>query len=131
MHADTFLIAILAALAAVALPLGAWLRAQKRIRDLEMTLLTQATDADRYDELRALLQQVISQTDHLADQHATLARRAHDVGRILNPPPIPEVPEPLLAHASGDPALMPWAPQSKDLDLTVASFRLSQPRENE
>ena len=86
MHADTFLIAILAALAAVALPLGAWLRAQKRIRDLEMTLLTQATDADRYDELRALLQQVISQTDHLADQHATLARRLSDRGdQLLGP----------------------------------------------
>lgn len=78
MHADTLLIAILAALAAAAFPLGAWWRAQKRIRDLEMTLLAQATDADRYDELRTMLQQVISQTDHLADQHATLTRRLSD-----------------------------------------------------
>lgn len=86
MPADTLLIIVLAALGAAALPLVAWFRALKRIRNLEMTLLAQATDADRYDELRALLQQVASQTDQLADNQAQLARRLSERPEPLQPP---------------------------------------------
>ena len=78
MPADTFLILLLAGLAAAALPLAAWIRALKRIRNLEMTLLAQATDVDRYEELRALLQQVAAQTEQLANIQAQLARRLTD-----------------------------------------------------
>jgi cytochrome c-type biogenesis protein CcmH/NrfF len=97
MPADTLLIIVLTALGAAALPIYAWLRAQKRIRDLEMTLLAQATDADRYEELRALLQQVAAQTDSLADGQAQLARRLGDRVEAL-PPPLPEPPRPVTPH---------------------------------
>ncbi len=78
MHADTVLIILLAALASTAVPCVAWLRAQKRIRDLEMTLLAQSADADRYEELRGLLQQVAAQTEQLADYQAQVARRLNE-----------------------------------------------------
>ena len=78
MPADTALIILLAALAGVAFPTVAWFRAQKRIRDLEMTLLAQATDGDRYEELRTVMQQVVSNTEQLADTQAQIARRLND-----------------------------------------------------
>lgn len=85
MHPDVF-IALLAVLAAVALPFVAWLRAQKRIRDLEMTLLARTIDAERYDELLGLLKQVAAQTDQLADTQTQLARRLAERGERLLPP---------------------------------------------
>jgi len=85
MTPDMVLIVVLAVLGAAALPLAVWLRAQKRIRHLEMTLLAQTTDGDRYEELRALLQQIATQTDHLAGAQAQLAHRLGD--RMDQPPP--------------------------------------------
>ncbi len=73
--ADAVLIALLVALGSAALPLVGWFRAQRRIRHLEMTLLAQSTDGDRYEELRALLEQVAAQTDQLADAQTAIARR--------------------------------------------------------
>jgi hypothetical protein len=78
MTPDTLLLIVLTALGAAAVPLFVWLRAQKRIRHLEMTLLVQTTDDDRYEELRSLLQQIAAQTEHLADAQAELARRLGD-----------------------------------------------------
>jgi uncharacterized coiled-coil protein SlyX len=88
MPADTLLIIILTALGVAGLPLAVWLRAQRRIRHLEMTLLTQSMDADRYEELRALLQQVASQTEQLADHQAQLVRRLADRAE----PPLAQLP---------------------------------------
>jgi hypothetical protein len=78
MAPDEVLIIVLAALGISSVPLIVWLRAQKRIRHLEMTLLAQSTDGDRYDELRALLQQIAVQTEQLVDNQAQLARRLGD-----------------------------------------------------
>jgi cytochrome c-type biogenesis protein CcmH/NrfF len=97
MHADTVLTILLTALAAAALPLAALLRAQKRIRDLEMTLLAQTTDADRYEELRGLLQQMVLQTDQLADNQAQLARRLTERVEAL-PPPRLDLAQPSTPH---------------------------------
>jgi hypothetical protein len=97
MPADTMLMILLTALAVAGLPLGLLLRAQKRIRHLEMTLLTQATDGDRYEELRALLQQVAVQTDQLADAQAQLARRVAERMDQL-PPPRPDQERPITPH---------------------------------
>jgi hypothetical protein len=66
---------VLASLGTAAVPCFVWLRAQRRIRHLEMTLLTQTTDVERYDELRLMLQQVATQVEHLADAQTQLARR--------------------------------------------------------
>lgn len=52
MPADTLLIIVLTGLGADSAPLVVWLRAQGRIRDLEMTLLMRTTDAEQFDELR-------------------------------------------------------------------------------
>ncbi len=78
MPADTLLIIVLTALGATTAPLALWLRALRRIRHLEMTLLVQTTDSDRYEELRALLNQIEVHTDQLADSQALLARRLGD-----------------------------------------------------
>lgn len=75
----------IAALGIAGLPFLVWLRAQKRIRHLEMTLLAQSTDADRYEELRALLEQVATQTEQLADGQAQLARRLGERQDLLPP----------------------------------------------
>jgi len=88
MPADTLLIILLTALGVGAIPAVVWLRAQKRIRHLEMTLLAQTTDGDRYEELRSLLEQVAAQTEQLADHQAQLARRLAD--RIDSPPMLPD-----------------------------------------
>lgn len=85
MHPDVF-VALLAVLAVVAFPFVAWLRAQKRIRDLEMTLLTRTIDAERYDELLGLLKQIATQTDQLADTQTQLARRLAERGERMLPP---------------------------------------------
>ena len=87
MPADTMLIILLAALVSTAVPCVAWLRAQKRIRDLEMALLAQATDADRYEELRGLLQHVAAQTEQLADYQAQVVRRLNE---RVEPLPLPK-----------------------------------------
>jgi hypothetical protein len=84
MKADAVLVILLFAFGFAAIPLTIWLRAQKRIRDLEMTLLAQSTDADRYEELRALVQQAVTNTEQLADIQAQLARRLGD-----RPEPLP------------------------------------------
>lgn len=86
MHADTILLLLLACLAASAVPIYAWFRAQKRIRHLEMTLLSQASDADNYEELRSLLQNLALQTEQLADTQALLARRIAE-----RPDPLPRL----------------------------------------
>lgn len=85
MTADTVLMVVLAALGAASIPFLVWLRAQKRIRHLEMTLLAQTTDTDRYDELRALLQHLAAQTEQLADQQALFTERL-SARREISPP---------------------------------------------
>ena len=75
MRADVVLMMLLSGLGLAALPALAWWRAQRRIRHLEMSLLAQASDADRYDDLRALVQQIADQTEQLADTQGELARR--------------------------------------------------------
>jgi len=97
MPADTVLIIVLAALGGAALPLLAWLNAQRRIRHLEMTLLTRSTDAERYDELRGLLQQLAIQTEQLADTQDQLARRFADQSSQL-PPARPDPGQPITPH---------------------------------
>ncbi len=97
MTPDTVLIIVLTALGAAAVPLVVWLRAEKRIRHLEMTLLAQTTDGDRYEELRVLLQQIAAQTDHLADTQAQLARRLGDRVDQL-PPSRAEPGRPITPH---------------------------------
>lgn len=87
MPADTLLIILLTALGVAGLPLALWLRALKRIRHLEMTLLVETTDSDRYEELRMLLHRIATQTDQLADNQAQLVRRLVDrMDRTLPPP---------------------------------------------
>jgi hypothetical protein len=81
MPADTFLIIALAALGIAAIPLAGWLRAQKRIRDLEMTLLAETTGTDRYEELFLLLQQVAAQTEQLADHQVSPGAPAESADR--------------------------------------------------
>lgn len=85
------------AIAAAAIPCLVWLRAQKRIRHLEMTLLAQSTDGDRYEELRALVEQVAAQTEHLADSQAQLVRR---LAERVDPLPAPraEALRPVTPH---------------------------------
>ncbi len=87
----------LAALTIAGIPVLVWLRAQKRIRHLEMTLLAQATDVDRYEELRAMLQQLTAQTEQLADTQAQLARRLGDGVDQLRGPRI-EPARPVTPH---------------------------------
>ena len=97
MTPDTVLIILLAAVAAGAPALLVWLRAQKRIRDLEMTLLTRTTDMERYEELRLLIEQLAQRTDQLVDQQALLAARLGDRPemRLL---PRPEQLRPITPH---------------------------------
>ena len=97
MHADIMLIILLTALGGAAIPLVAWWRAQKRIRHLEMTLLAQTTDSDRYEELRDLLQRVAAQTDELADHQALLVRRLGERLEAL-PPARPDQGRPITPH---------------------------------
>ena len=75
MPADTLLIILLTALGSAAIPLVAWWGSQRRIRKLELLLLAQAPDVERYEELRELVHQLSSETDQLADNQALLARR--------------------------------------------------------
>jgi len=86
MHPDAVLALLLTALVSVGLPLLALYRAHRRIRDLEMTLLTQTVDAQRYEELLGLLKQVAAQTDQLSDTQTQLARRLAERGEWLLPP---------------------------------------------
>jgi hypothetical protein len=97
MHPDMLLIVLLAGLGGAAIPMFAWLRAAKRIRDLEMTLLAQTTDADRYEELRGLLQQIALQSDNLADTQARLVGRLTD-GPVQLPPSAPMPSRPVTPH---------------------------------
>jgi hypothetical protein len=97
MPADTLLIILLAALGAAGLPFAAWLRAQRRIHDLETTLLTQTTDAERYEELRAFLQHLVSQTEQLADNQGLLARRLSERVEAF-PPPRSDQARPVTPH---------------------------------
>lgn len=85
MTPDTVLIIVLAALAAASIPFLVWLRAQRRIRHLEMTLLAQTTDTDRYEELRSLVQHLAAQTEQLADQQALLTERLTNRQEISAP----------------------------------------------
>lgn len=84
---DTLLIMLLTGIAASAVPIIAWFRAQKRIRHLEMTLLAQTTDVDRFEELRTLVQHLAAQTEQLTDAHEQLTRRLSDWPDRLLPPP--------------------------------------------
>lgn len=80
-----------------AVPTIAWIRALRRIKHLEMTLLTHTTDGDEYAELRGLIQQVADQTSQLVDNQALLSRRLTD--RIE--PPLPgraDVERPVTPH---------------------------------
>ncbi len=86
MHPDAVLALLLTALVSVGLPLFALYRAHRRIRDLEMTLLTQTVDAQRYEELLGLLKQVAAQTDQLSDTQTQLVRRLAERGEWLLPP---------------------------------------------
>lgn len=74
MPADTLLIILLAALGGAALPLLGWLRAQRRIRHLEMTLLAQASDQDRFEELSAAMRGLAQQNEQLLDAQSSLMR---------------------------------------------------------
>ena len=97
MPPDTLLIILLTALGVASIPVLVWFRAQKRIRALEMALLAQATDGDRYEELRALLQQLAAQTEQLADNQALLTRRLAE--RLDQPlPPRLEAGRPVTPH---------------------------------
>jgi hypothetical protein len=97
MTPDVVLSIVLASLGTAAVPFFIWLRAQKRIRHLEMTLLAQSTDSDRYEELRGLIEQIAVQTDHLADTQAQLVRRLGDRLEQL-PPGRPEQLRPVTPH---------------------------------
>jgi uncharacterized coiled-coil protein SlyX len=79
-----------------AIPAWIWLRGQRRIHDLEMTLLTQSTDLVRYEELKALIQQLAQRTEDIADQQARLADRL--VERQSLPAPRPEPPRVVTPH---------------------------------
>jgi len=76
MPADTLLIILLAALGGAALPLLGWLRAERRIRHLEMTVLAQASDQDRFEELSAALRGLALQNEQLLDAQPSLMRRS-------------------------------------------------------
>lgn len=97
MTPDTVLIIVLAAIAAGAPSLLVWLRAQKRIRHLEMTLLARTTDAERYEELRSLIEQIAAQTEQLVDQQALLASRLGE-RRDLHPPSRGDQARPVTPH---------------------------------
>jgi hypothetical protein len=97
MTPDTVLIIVLAALSVAAVPFVVWLRAQRRIRHLEMTLLAQSVDSDRYEELRTLLQQLAAQTEQLTHQQSVLAERLEG-GRELLAPPKGEHPRAVTPH---------------------------------
>jgi len=75
MPPDTLLIILLTAIGAAALPALALLRAQRRIRHLEMTILARSTDTDQLEMVRDLLERLALQTEQLTDQQALLAAR--------------------------------------------------------
>lgn|SRR5512147_2748060 len=97
MPPDTVLIIVLSALGASAAPILLWLRAQKRIRDLEMTLLMRTTDAEQFDELRSLVERLAAQTEQLVEQQSILAAR---LGERRDPAvlPRPEQARPITPH---------------------------------
>jgi uncharacterized coiled-coil protein SlyX len=97
MPADTLLIILLTALGSAAVPLVAWWRAQRRIRELELLLLAQAPDLERYEELRQLVHRLSSETDQLADNQALLARRLSERADQLAAPR-PERSRPVTPH---------------------------------
>jgi ferredoxin-NADP reductase len=96
MHPDVVLLMLLAA-GVAAFPAIAWLRAQKRIRHLEMTLLARTTDLGRYEELRELVQRLSDQTEHLVDVNTQLAHRLAE--RVEPPLPVrAELPRAVTPH---------------------------------
>jgi uncharacterized coiled-coil protein SlyX len=97
MHPDAVLALLLATLVSLGLPLLALYRAYRRIRDLEMTLLTQTVDGQRYEELLGLLKQVAAQTDQLSDTQTQLVRRLAERGEWLLPPDTEES-KPVTPH---------------------------------
>ena len=90
MHPDAFLLLVLTVLAVGAIPVLVWYKAQKKIRQLEMTLMAQDIEANRNDDLRSLIQQVAEQVEVLADGQAQLARRLNErIEAPQLPPPAP------------------------------------------
>ncbi|MEO8139533.1 MAG: hypothetical protein ABI742_07810 [Gemmatimonadota bacterium] len=85
MNPDAVAFVVLSALGIASIPVLVWYRAQKRIRHLEMSLLAQTTDVDRYEELRLLLERLATQTEQLADQQALLAERLIGRRELLPP----------------------------------------------
>lgn len=85
MNPDAVAFVVLSALGIASIPVLVWYRAQKRIRHLEMSLLAQTTDVDRYEELRLLLERLATQTEQLADQQALLAERLTGRRELLPP----------------------------------------------
>ena len=87
MHPDTVLIIVVVAAAVAALPTLAWARALRRIRDLEMALMAQATDEEALADIHRQLAQIAAQSEHLLDQQSLLAARLGDRRSALPPAP--------------------------------------------
>ncbi len=79
----TLLVLLLSSIAASAIPIVAWLRAQKRIRQLEMTLMAQDIESAKNEDLRDLMQRLVEQTEQLADVQALLSHRLNHRGEPL------------------------------------------------
>ncbi len=99
MHPDVVLIMVATAAGFAAIPTIAWFRAQRRIRDLEMALMAQATAEEQLTEVQRQLERITAQADQLLDQQGLLAARLGD-RRELPPPasPRPEPPRVVTPH---------------------------------
>ena len=94
MHADMVLMLILAALGGGAGALVAWLRARKRVHNLEMQLLSQSMDIERLEHLETLISHLAVQNDRLVESQNYLARTVRERFAARLPgvsPPAPEV----------------------------------------
>ncbi len=99
MHPDVVLIMLIAVAGVAAIPTLAWFRAQRRIRDLEMALMAQATADEQLTEVQRQLERIAASTDQLLDQQGLLTARLGD-RRELPPPalPRPESPRAVTPH---------------------------------
>ncbi|MFN8653667.1 MAG: hypothetical protein U0133_17310 [Gemmatimonadales bacterium] len=98
MNPDVVLIMLLAMMATAIPSFIVWLRASRRIRDLEMTLLTRTTDEAREEDLRQLLEQLLIRTEQLSDQQALLVARLGERAELRLPAPKPEQSRPVTPH---------------------------------
>lgn len=98
MHPDVVLTILLAALATGIPSFMVWLRASRRIRDLEMTLLARTTDEAREEDLRQMLEHLLARTEQLSDQQALLVARLTERSDLRLSPPKAEQARPVTPH---------------------------------